>query len=90
VSLTAHSNGRFATHVGGTRSFAHRVVQLQRRRLDGSWSTLSRARLDGRAKAVFQPLLPHGRSVLRVTISAGQAGSGYGPGFSARLAYRRH
>jgi hypothetical protein len=90
VSLTARSDGRFATHVGGARSFAHRVVRLQRRRLDGSWSTVSRTRLSARSTAVFHPVLPHGRSTVRVAISAGQAGSGYAAGFSRRLAYRRH
>lgn len=89
VSLAALSNGRFATHVAGARSFAGRVVQLQRRRLNGSWLTIGRTRLSARSAAVFHPGLPHGRSFLRVAISQSQAGSGYLAGYSARLSYRR-
>jgi hypothetical protein len=89
VSLAALSNRRFATHVAGARSFAGRVVQLQRRRLDGSWLTIGRTRLSARSAAVFRPALPRGRSFLRVAISQSQAGSGYLAGYSARLSYRR-
>jgi hypothetical protein len=89
VSLAARSNGRFATHVAGARSFAGRVVQLQRPRPNGSWLTIGRTRLNGRSAAVFHPRLPHGRSFLRVAISRSQAGAGYLAGYSARLSYRR-
>jgi hypothetical protein len=74
VSLKAQASGRFATHVAAARSFAHRIVQLQRHRLDGSWLTIGRTRLSARSTAVFQPRLPSGRSLLRVAIGAGQAG----------------
>lgn len=86
VSLKALSSGRFATHVAAMRSFAHRVVQLQRHRLDGSWLTIARTRLSARSTAVFHPRLPAGRSVLRVKTASG---SGYLAGYSAGLAYRR-
>jgi phosphodiesterase/alkaline phosphatase D-like protein len=89
VSLAARSNVRFATRVSGTRSFAGRVVQLQRHRLDGSWLTIGRTRLSTRSTAVFQPRLPRGRSVLRVALGAEQAGSGYLAGYSGSLPYRR-
>ena len=89
VSLAARSNGRFATHVAGARSFAGRVVQLQRQRPNGSWLTIGRTRLNGRSAAVFHPRLPHGRSFLRVAISQSQAGAGYLAGYSARLSYRQ-
>jgi hypothetical protein len=89
VSLAARPNGLFAAHVRGTHSFAHRVVQLQRQRLNGRWLTVGRTRLSSRSRVIFHPTLPRGRSLLRVTISSGQAGSGYTAGFSARLAYRR-
>jgi hypothetical protein len=89
VSLKAPSAGGFATHVAGMRSFKGRVVQLQRHRLNGSWLTIGRTRLSARSTAVFHPRLPLGRSVLRVAISAGQAGSGYLAGYSASLSYRR-
>jgi hypothetical protein len=89
VSLVALTKGRFTTHVAGARSFAGRIVQLQRRRLDGSWLTIARTRLSARSTAVFHPQLARGRSLLRVTISAGQAGSGYSAGYSAWLSFRK-
>ena len=89
VSLRMPSRGQFSTHVGGVHSFKGRVVQLQRHRLNGGWLTVSRNRLNSRSNAVFRPHLPFGRSVLRVTISSAQAGSGYLAGYSAGLAYRR-
>ena len=89
VSLVARSSGRFATHVAGVHSFARRIVQLQRHLLSGRWVTISRNRLNSHSTAVFQPKLPHGRSLLRVVLSAGQAGPGYLAGYSALLGYRR-
>jgi hypothetical protein len=89
VSLAARANGRFAARVVAGRSFSGRIVQLQRRRPDGSWLTIARARAGARSTAVFHPRLPHGRSFLRAAISAGQAGPGYLAGFSASLSYRR-
>ena len=89
VSLVALAKGRFSTRVAAARSFAGRIVQLQRRRLDGSWLTIGRTRLSARSTAVFHPRLPRGRSFLRVAISAGQAGSGYLAGFSAQVSHRR-
>jgi hypothetical protein len=89
VSLAARANGRFAARVVAGRSFSGRIVQLQRRRPDGSWLTIARARAGARSTAVFHPRLPHGRSFLRAAISAGQAGTGYLAGFSASLSYRR-
>jgi hypothetical protein len=89
VSLRMPSAGRFATHVGGMHSFKGRVVQLQRRRANGSWLTIARTRLGAGSKALFEPHLARGRSVLRVAISSGQAAPGYLAGYSAALAYRR-
>jgi hypothetical protein len=89
VSLVALTKGRFTTHVAGARSFAGRIVQLQRHRLDGSWLTIARTRLNARSTAVFHPPLARGRSLLRVTISAAQAGSGYSAGYSAWLSFRK-
>jgi|GEM_PF-1353595 len=89
VSLVALSKGRFSTRVVAARSFAGRIVQIQRQRLNGTWLTIGRMRLSARSTAVFHPRLSRGRSLLRVAISAGQAGSGYLAGYSARLSYRR-
>lgn len=89
VSLVALGHGRFSSHVAGVRSFARRIVQLQRHRLDGRWVTISRNRLNARSTAVFHPRLPSGRSQLRVVISASQVGTGYLAGYSAWLGVRR-
>jgi hypothetical protein len=89
VSLAARAGGRFAAHVAAGRSFAGRVVQLQRRRPDGRWVTIARTRAGAHSTAVFHPRLRRGRSFLRAAISAGQAGPGYLAGVSARLLYRR-
>jgi hypothetical protein len=90
VTLRALTRQRFATRVIAGRSFAGRVVQLQRHLLDGRWLTIARARLDGRSAAVFHPTLRRGRSTLRVAISVNQAGAGYLAGFSSWLSVRRH
>jgi phosphodiesterase/alkaline phosphatase D-like protein len=89
VSLRALGRLRFATHVAGTRSFKGRIVQLQRRRLNGSWVTISRARLNASSNAVFHPRLGTGRSTLRVAFSVNQAGGGYLAGFSRAITIRR-
>jgi hypothetical protein len=89
VSLVSLGNGRFSTHVAGAHSFAHKIVQLQRHRVNGGWVTISRNRLNGRSTAVFHPRLPHGRVQLRVAIGATQVGVGYVAGYSAWLTIRR-
>jgi hypothetical protein len=89
VSLVSLGSGRFSTHVAGAHSFAHKIVQLQRHRLNGGWVTISRNRLNSRSTAVFHPRLPHGRSQLRVAIGATQVGVGYVAGYSAWLSIRR-
>jgi hypothetical protein len=89
VSLRALGRLRFATHVTGVRSFAGRVVQLQRRRLDGSWATIARVRLNTGSNAVFHPRLGRGRWTLRVAFSINQAGGGYLSGFSRAITIRR-
>jgi len=89
VSLRLISGSRFATRVTAERSFAGKIVQLQRL-VDGHWVTLRRARLDASGATSFRSsLLPPGRSTIRVAISVNQAGPGYLAGFSRRLGYRR-
>ena len=86
VTLRTQPFGRFATHVAALHSFRGRVVQLQRHRSNGSWVTIARARLGAGSKAAFRPLLPHGRSALRVAIGSG---GGYLAGYSRTVSYRR-
>ena len=90
VSIKMPSAGRFTTHVAALHSLKGRVVQLQRRsRLNGTWRTIARTRLGTGSIGAFRPVLPRGRSVLRVAISSAQAGTGYLAGYSAGLTYRR-
>jgi len=89
VSIRAVSRHRIATHVTGARSFKGRVVQLQRRRADGGWTTIGRKRLNSGSSTVFAPSLRHGRSALRIAFSVNQAGGGYLGGFSRAITVRR-
>ncbi len=95
VSLRRTSAGLLATRVTGTRSFAGRIVQLQRRTAAGRWVTIKRLRLNARSAATFRPVtfraaLPRGtRSTLRIAISVNQAGAGYLGGFSRTVLFRR-
>ncbi len=90
VTLRTLPHLRFSTRVVAARSFAGLTVQLQRHRLNGSWLTIARARLNSNSTAVFRPKLKRGRSTLRVAISVNQAGGGYLGGFSAWVTVRRH
>ena len=54
VSIRTLSRLRFATHVSGAHSFAHRTVQLQRRLSGGGWRTIARRRLDSGSSTVFR------------------------------------
>ena len=88
VSLAAISGHRLSIHVAGIHSFAGRVVQLQRHRLNGSWAVVGRWHLGARSTVLVRPRLPHGRLVLRAVIGPLQVGTGYIAGYSAELSYR--
>jgi hypothetical protein len=87
VSLRAITKQRFTTHVSAGRSFAGRVVQLQRR-VNARWRTIARLRLNRYSSATFHPHLPRGRSTLRIALSVNQAGAGFLAGFSRTISYR--
>ena len=89
ISLRRNADGRLATRVAGARSFAGRLVQLQRRTAAGRWITIKRVRLGLRSGAVFRATPPRGTSVLRIAMSVNQAGGGYLGGFSRTIVYRR-
>jgi hypothetical protein len=89
VSFRLATQGRFATRVAASRSFAGRFVQLQRRSSTGRWVTMKRVRLNTRSAALFRAKLPPGASVLRVAMSVNQAGAGYLAGISRTIALRR-
>ena len=79
----------FHVRVGAGRTFAHRVVQLQRRTTAGRWLTIKRVRLGARSRVEFTAVLRRGRSTLRVAFSVNQAGAGYLGAKSRTLAVTR-
>jgi phosphodiesterase/alkaline phosphatase D-like protein len=89
VSFQRIRGQRFATRVVAARSFARRIVKLQRRTLAGRWVTLKRVRLNRRSAAVIPAPRRRGTSRLRVVISVNQAGRGYLAGISRTIVYRR-
>ncbi len=76
ISVRRTATGRFVVRVIGARSFAGRLIQLQRHSF-GGWSTIKRVRLGGRSRAEFRVSLPKGRSTVRVALSVNQAGAGF-------------
>ncbi len=94
VSLRRTATGLLSTRVRGARSFAGRVVQLQRRTAAGRWVTIKRQRLNSRSAVTIRPVtfrasLPRGASTLRIAMSINQAGAGYLGGFSRTIVFRR-
>jgi len=79
---------KFSTRVLAARSFARRLVKLQRRTRGGRWVTAKRIRLNHRSAAVFRVRL-RTTARLRVVISDVQTGPGYLAGISRTLVYRR-
>jgi len=84
--LTAN---RFSTSQLADRSFAGKLVQLQRRSSLGQWVTLKRIQLNSSSASTFRPALPIGNSSLRVAMSVNQAGPGYLAGISRTIVYHR-
>jgi hypothetical protein len=89
VTLTRLVSGRLIVRVIGGRTFAHRLVQLQRYR-GASWSTIKRVRLGAGSRAEFKVTLPKGSSQLRIALSVNQAGAGFLGGFSRTIRVTRH
>jgi hypothetical protein len=89
VAFRRTATGVLSTRVVGARSFAGRIVQLQRRTGTGRWVLLKRVRLNARSAKLFRATLPRGVSRLRIAISVNQAGAGYLAGFSRTIVVRR-
>ena len=89
ISLAKTRTGRLTTHVRGARSFAFRVVKLQRRIAGGRWVTVTRIRLNRKSSATFRGALPRGRSTIRIVMSVNQAGAGYLGGKSRTIVVTR-
>jgi hypothetical protein len=88
VTLTRLASGRLVVRAIGGRTFAHRIVQLQRRR-GTHWSTIKRVRLGARSRAEFKVTLPKGKSRLRIAFSVNQAGAGFLGGISRTITVTR-
>jgi plastocyanin len=87
VSFHVLTGNRFSTKVLAARSFAGKLVQLQRRSATGQWLTLKRVRLGSTSGATFKASLPMGTSTLRFAFSMNQAGAGYLGGLSRTVVY---
>ncbi len=89
ISFRALANRRFTTRVVAAHKFGFRIVQLQRRTLNGRWVTVKRVHLNRNSAVTFRYTLPKGRSVLRIAMSVNQAGLGYLAGISRTIVYHR-
>jgi hypothetical protein len=88
IALRQTATRRFLVHVAGGRSFAGRLIQVQRR-ANGRWSTIKRVRLGARSRADFRVSLPKGRSAVRIAFSVNQAGAGFLGGKSRAITVSR-
>ena len=88
IALRQTAAKTFVVRVAGGRSFAGRLVQVQRWSY-GHWSTIKRARLGGRSRAVLHVVLPRGRSKVRIALSVDQAGAGSLGGTSRAVTVKR-
>jgi hypothetical protein len=89
IAFRVLARNRFATRALAGRSFAFRVVQLQRRTQFGRWVIVKRVRLNRSSAATFRAVLPRGTSRYRIAMSINQAGAGYLAGISRTRLLRR-
>jgi hypothetical protein len=75
--------------VHGARSFANRVVYLQRLSRFGQWVRVRKVTLGSQSSRRFKSLMPRGTSRLRIFMTVNQAGAGYLGGMSGVLVFRR-
>jgi plastocyanin len=81
--------GWFVVTVTGERSFANRVVYLQRLTRFGQWVKVRKVTLGSQSSRRFKSLMPKGSSRLRIFMTVNQAGAGYLGGMSSVLVFRR-
>jgi plastocyanin len=89
VAFHILSGNRFSTKVVAARSFAGRLVKLQRHTSFGQWVTLKQIRLNSSSAKIFHPALPNGTSTLRIAMSVNQAGPGYLAGLSRTIVFHQ-
>jgi hypothetical protein len=88
IALRQTTAKTLVVRVAGGRSFAGRLVQVQRWS-NGHWSTIRRARLGSRSRAQLHVVLPRGRSKIRIALSVNQAGAGFLGGVSRAITVKR-
>ena len=88
VTLSQTATRKLVVHVRGGRSFAGRLIQVQRRS-NGHWSTIKRVRLGVGSRVTFRVSLPAGRSTIRIAFSINQAGAGFLGGTSRAITVKR-
>jgi plastocyanin len=81
--------GWFVVTVNGQRSFANRVVILQRLSRLGQWVNVRKITLGSQSSRRFKSRMPVGTSRLRIFMTVNQAGAGYLGGMSGVLVFRR-
>jgi plastocyanin len=81
--------GWFVVTVNGNRSFANRVVILQRLSRLGQWVNIRKVTLGSQSSRRFKSRMPLGTSRLRIFMTVNQAGAGYLGGMSGVLVFRR-
>jgi plastocyanin len=81
--------GWFVVTVNGQRSFANRVVYLQRLSRLGQWVNVRKITLGSQSSRRFKSRMPLGLSRLRIFMTVNQAGAGYLGGMSGVLNFRR-
>jgi plastocyanin len=81
--------GWFVVNVNGNRSFANRVVLLQRLSRLGQWVNVRKVTLGSQSARRFKSRMPLGTSRLRIFMTVNQAGAGYLGGMSSTLVFRR-
>jgi plastocyanin len=84
----AYRGGAFSARVLAGRSYAGKVVSLQRS-VGGTWRTFATGTLRANGAVSIRVKPPAGRSTVRVLVPASQSPSGYSAGTSAPLAVKR-
>ena len=88
IALRQTAKKTFLVRVAAGRSFAGRLVKVQRWS-NGRWSTIRLARLGSRSRAELHVRLPKGRSTVRIALSVNQAGAGFLGGTSRAIIVKR-
>jgi hypothetical protein len=86
VTVTVLANGRVRAQVKAGRSLEGRMIELQQRGTDGTWTTVARKQLSAASIAVIEPSIA--TSTIRVAMSINQAGAGYLGAASHPLLFR--